>query len=302
LTIDFMRVALSQGETPRFKDFWECRRLCLHLFKENIPAKVRAQLWAEYVELSNEARRLKDLLDEQSAFAVEQIELAIQSLESDLENFALLLSQAPNVEFPQEIVSLKEKRDVYNSIQKELQLLNTLAMRINALRKEIIKTEMRIRIKNKLLERLSVCGDRVFPKRKELIKDISKEFTADVDRFIQTYFQTSEVKELPLHILREEIKFLQLLAKLLTLNTQAFTSTRLKLSECWDQIKSQEKDRKKEAHQKKQVYQQNYDLVLEKINAFAIECRQEMAINDCTSRAHEISEFMKTVELGRDEV
>ena len=44
-----MRSSVSQGETPRFKDFWEARRLCLPLFKENVPVKVRTQLWAEYV-------------------------------------------------------------------------------------------------------------------------------------------------------------------------------------------------------------------------------------------------------------
>ncbi len=302
LGLDFMRSALSQGETPRFKDFWECRRLCLLLFKENIPVKVRAQLWGEYIELSNEARRLKELLDEQSAFAVEQIELAIQSIEADLEHFSVLLEHAPDIAFPKESVSLKEKQDQYNAIQKELQLLNTLATRINGMRKEIIKTEMRIRIKNKLLERLSACGDHVFPKRKELIKSISKEFVSDVEHFVQTYFQTDEIKELPLHVLREEIKFLQLLAKILTLNTQAFTATRQKLSECWDKIKAQDKDRKKEMLQKKQAHRQNFDLVLEQINAFAVECRGEMTLQACTARAQEISDYMRTVELGRDEV
>jgi|SRR5579862_1515251 len=302
LAVDFMRSSLSQGETPRFKDFWECRRQCLLLFKENIPAKARAQLWGEYVELSNEARRLKELLDEQAAFAVEQIELAIQSIEGDLEHFPILLENASDIAFPKDCVSLKEKQEMYNSIQKELQLLNNLAIRINGMRKEIIKTEMRIRIKNKLLERLSLCGDRVFPKRKESIKNVSKQFVNDVEHFVQTYFQTDEIKELPLHVLREEIKFLQLLAKVLTLNTQAFTATRQKLSECWDKLKSQERERKKEVYEKKQTFRQNFDLVLEKIHAFAAECQGEISLQACNARFQEISDYMRGVELGRDEV
>jgi hypothetical protein len=229
LAIAFMRSLLSQDETPRFKDFWECRRLCLLLFKESITPKARAQLWSEYVELSNEARRLKDILDEQAAFAIEQIELAILSIEGDLENWPVLLANAEDIEFPKENVSVKDRRETYNAIQKELQLLNTLASRINALRKEVIKTDMRIRIKNRLLERLSACGDRVFPRRKDLIQEISKEFISTIDQFVATYFKTGEIKELPLHILREEIKFLQVLAKVLTLNTQTFTDVRLKL-------------------------------------------------------------------------
>ena len=55
----FTRIALSQPGMPRFKDFWEGRRLCLPLFKENLTPKVRSQLWAEYIELSSEARRFK---------------------------------------------------------------------------------------------------------------------------------------------------------------------------------------------------------------------------------------------------
>lgn len=302
MTIDFMRSLLSQNQTPHFKDFWECCRLCLHLFKEGFPIKLRTQLWGEYIELSSEARRLKDLLDEQSVFAVEQIELAIQSIESRLEHFSVLLGHAPDIAFPQANVSLKEKREMYILTQKELQLLNTLAIHINALRKEIIKTEMRIRIKNKLLERLSACGDRVFPKRKELIKNISEEFSKDIDYFIQTYFKTSELKELPLHVLREEIKLLQLTAKILTLNTHVFADTRLKLSACWDQVKSQEKERKKEVYEKKLIFRKSFDVVLKKINDLAADCAGEMSNNECAFRSHEILEFMKTVELGKDEV
>ena len=93
LSIDFMRAALSNSGTPRFKDFWEGRRICLPLFKENISPKVRSQLWSSYIELSTEAKRLKEILDEQSAFAIEQIELAIQALERDLEHYDVLLSQ-----------------------------------------------------------------------------------------------------------------------------------------------------------------------------------------------------------------
>ena len=43
LSLDFMRLSLSSSGTPRFKDFWEGRRLCLPLFKENIPQKMRSQ-------------------------------------------------------------------------------------------------------------------------------------------------------------------------------------------------------------------------------------------------------------------
>lgn len=301
LSIDFMRDALSYPGTPRFKDFWEGRKICLPLFKENITPKIRSQLWNSYIELSNEAKRLKEILDEQSAFAIEQIELAILALERELENYDLLLSQSPEPDLLNSM-TLKEKRNFYYPLQKELQLLNTLAARINALRKEVVKTEMRIRIKNKLLERLSHCGDQIFPKRKELIKKVSQEFMNDVDTFIADYFQDEECKDVPLYTLREEIKQLQAIAKVLTLNTHAFTETRLKLSQCWDKIKTQEKERKKQTQVKRQTFKKNFDLVMEKIKPFAEACTGEMTIEECNRRSAEILDWMRTFELGREEI
>lgn len=302
LSMDFMRAALTHTGTPRFKDFWEGRRMCLPLFKENISSKARSQLWSAYIELSTEAKKLKEILDEQSAFAIEQIELAIQALERDLENYDLILSQSPPVNIDLDGFSLEIKKEFYLQIQRELQFLNTLAARVNALRKEVVKTEMRIRIKNKLLERLSLCGDHVFPKRKELIKKVSQEFTDDVDKFIATHFQDEAFKDVPLYALREEIKLLQSTAKILTLNTHAFTQTRLKLSNCWDKIKSCEKDRKKETQAKRQAFKQNFDIVMEKIKPFAEACLAGTSVEECNRQATEILDFMRTVELGRDEV
>lgn len=302
LSIDFMRTALSNSGTPRFKDFWEGRKNCLPLFKENITAKVRSELWSTYIELSTEAKRLKEILDEQSAFAIEQIELAIQALERDLEHYDLTLSQSPAFPFPLENITLKNKTGVYCGIQQELLLLNTLAARVNGMRKEVVKTEMRIRIKNKLLGRLASCGDKIFPKRKELIKKISQEFISDVEQFIDSHFKEEGFQGVPLYALREEIKQLQSIAKILTLNTHAFTQTRLKLSGCWDQIKNLEKQRKQETQQKRQVYKQNYDLVMEKIKPFAEAVEAGIAIDECNRISTEILNFMRTVELGRDEV
>ncbi len=301
LSIDFMKAALSQSGNPRFKDFWEGRRLCLPLFKENITATGRTLLWGEYIELSSEARRLKEILDEQSAFAMEQIELAIQSMEKDLEQYAELLEQIPDLTFPETCSALQKKTAAYNGLQRELYLLNTLASRVNALRKEVIKTEMRIRFKTKFFERLSAIGDKIFPQRKELIKNISAEFMADVEAFIKENFEQENAASL--YILREEIKSLQNAAKLLTLNTHAFTETRLQLSKCWDQLKEWEKERKKEISQKKAVYKQNHDEAMEKVNAFAAACMQEGADEDALHQAgDELLAHMKTLELGNEEV
>ena len=302
LNLEFMRQALSQGSSPRFKDFWEVRKLCLSLFKEDMPVSIRADLWNSYIELASEAKQLKEIVDQQSAFAVEQIELAIQALEKDVADMNVVLELIADIVLPEECFSLQKNREFYTVIQRELQLLNALAVKINSLRKELLKTEMRIRIKNKLLERLSVCGNQVFPRRKELIKQISEQFSQDVEYFVYSQFREGEMKQLPGYVLREEIKYLQQIAKVLTLNTHVLSETRVKLSTCWDEIKNYEKERKKETQEKKLLFKQGFDLIAEKIQVFAASIHEETSLQECDQQITEILTFMRTVLLGRQEV
>lgn len=302
LAIDFMEASLAQGGTPHFRSFWEARRLCLPLFKENISPPLRSQLWTKYSELSKEARRLKEILDEQSTFAVEQIEIAIQALENDISQFDEHVKKTvfkETISFPQH---LKSHVEIYQHLQKQLDILNTQASRINGLRKELLKTEMRVRHKNKFFQRLSSAGDLVFPKRKELIKEISHQFSEDVERFIKTHFGEQPSRE-TLYNLREEIKSLQGLAKVLTLNTHSFTHTRSQLSECWDRIKNEEKERKKERAQQRIVQRQNFETIEKQISSLkeGLEKNEESSAEGL-KKIEGLVIQMRKVELGRDEL
>ncbi len=302
LALDFMERSLAQVGAPHFKSFWEVRKQALEYFKGEVAPAIRAQLWARYTDLTKEARRLKEILDEQTAFAVEQIEMAIKALEEQLGSFAERLEQTVLPDFGVQSHTLEPHLDFYRGAQRELLLLNAEAARINALRKELIKTEMRVRQKNKFFQRLSAAGDHVFPRRKELIREVSDKFIIDVDGFVNRHFN-KEVLEESLFALREEIKALQTIAKYLTLNTRSFTQTRTHLSECWNKIKLGEKERKKERLKQKATYRQHVvDLqqkIQEKVKAF-----QEGTLTP--QQAHEqldgISAEMRRVELGREEV
>lgn len=299
--VDFMDASLSQGGTPSFRNFWSARSMCSELFKKNISHSVRATAWARFTELSKEAKRLRELLEEQSAFAAEQIEIAIQALENDIVNQAELGKSSESDEIPF-CKTLEEKISIYASIQRELNLLNVQASRINALRKELIKTEMRVRIKNKFFQRLSLIGDKVFPRRKELIKDISQHFTADVLAFVEKNFNQERMHD-SLFYLREEIKTLQGIAKKLTLNTQSFTQTRMCLSDCWDKLKTEEKERKKERLQQRVVFKQSYDRIHEVIQALASAfSTQQVSIQEAIKQIEDILTLMRTTELGREEL
>lgn len=301
--IDFMVAALATKQgAPYFKGFWDARTLALQLFKENINPVVRAELWNKYAELSKEARRLKETLDEQSAFAAEQIEIAIKAIENEQESLDATLEGAVEGDILSQSQILKDEKKYYEQTQRELHLLNTHASRITALRKELIRIEMRVRQKNKFFQRLSALGDKTFPRRKDLIKELSQRFVADIDQFVKRYFATEEFSE-SIFFLREEIKILQTIAKYLTLNTQAFTYTRMRLSECWDKLKNCDKERKRQRAQSKALYKENADALFLKIHEIEQQL-QSAAINADEGHAALDAVFaeLRQVELGRDEI
>src|ERR1700733_14369049 len=104
-----------------------------------------------------------------------KLKLPFKLWKNDTANFNKVKEQAVE-KIALQAKTLEEKADFYTSLQAEINILNTQAARINSLRKELIKTEMRVRKKNKFFQRLSAAGDKVFPRRKELIQDVSHQF------------------------------------------------------------------------------------------------------------------------------
>lgn len=307
LTIDFMKEALSQGKGSRFKEFWEAKRLCMDIFKESMNPIARSKLWKDFTELTLEAKRLKDILDEQAAFSIEQIELALSAIATELENYETLMKSASVINFPQIAKGLISDEDKYDLLQREVNLLKTLTTRLTSLRKEVIKTEMRIRFKNKLLQKISTLGDLVFPKRKALMKEVSDAYVEDIKSFAEVRFKealSNQEQRTPLYILRDDIKMLQAFAKSLSLTTDAFNKTRQLLSTCWGELRDLEKDRKKEFSLKTEDFKKNYELVFEKIKTLEKSVEESGspagdALRDQTDR---ILAEMRTLELSRDGV
>ncbi len=299
--LSYMRETISQEGSPRFREFWESRRLVLPLFRENVNAAIRPKLWGEYVELTVEARRLKEILEEQSAFAIEQIDLAIQAIEQDLGQFEALLAQSTALQFSDAPYSLKGKIDVYHQIQQELNLLNTLASRLNGLRKEIIKTDMRIRFKTKFFKRLSELGDKIFPRRKGLIEQVSGEFEKDVESFVAKHFKDNEVIGAPYYALREEIKAFQWMAKVLTLSSAVFSRTRVRMSECWDKVKVLEREHKKVLLEKKQASSGACQAIVTKIEELKVRS-ESLTLRDLDREIDGIVTEMRAIYLDRDDV
>lgn len=301
--IDFMEASLAQKDTPHFKNFWEARRFCMELFKDtSINPVLRSTLWNKQVELSDEARRLKTMLDEQSAFAVEQIEIAIKSLEDDLNRFEELVSQSGPVKLPDAALTLKNSKHDYQSWLGPIQVLNAFAARTNALRKELIHTDMRVRTKNTFFQRLSSAGDLIFPKRKQLIREMSEAYQEDISSF-QSRCQKSVQNAKNLRELREEIKALQAASKIVTLNTRAFVACRKKLSLCWEMVRKQDKERREEREKTLQEFAKAASDIQQKIEGVDTAFTAgEITAKVADDKLSQIQTEMRKTHLGRAEV
>ncbi len=301
----FMRQALKSEPRARLDLYWKGRTLCLDLFKESMAPPTRAVLWGEYTELMQEAKRLKEHFDEKASFATEQIELALKDLEASLKKWEALLAQAEGIEFPKfALVKWGEKGEQIKQKQKEVQLLSAFAERVVSLRSELQVTEAPFKQKKGLFERLSACGEAIFPKKGALVKELSSLFLDGVEQFVEHSFRApSKEKEARILDLRSEIQSFQELAKRLALVPKDFARARKELSFAWDTLKEKEKERKKESAEKRSLFKQNFDAIMEKIASFKERCVQEGATGDAAEKgAQAILAEMKEKELSRDDV
>ncbi len=300
--ITYMHRTLNNKKPPYFKGFWEARKLCFPLFKEELGGPVRAELWTVYTELTREGRELKNLFDKETTFAVEQIDLAIASLEQQLANPQEGIQA---LELPEKLKALAHNKAFYCQQQGELNRLNLFASRVNGLRKELTKTEMRVRHKNKFFQRLSKLGDGIFPQRKELIREISEAFEKDVASFVEVHFSEehfcSEKVKRSIFFFREEIKLLQSCAKLLTINTHAFSTTRESLSACWDRLRGMEKELKKEFAEQKVKSSGGVEQIRALIAAFEVK-QDSLTVDTAVKEIETILHSMRQLELTRSDV
>lgn len=271
--LDQMEEAIKNEGNPHLAHFWQAKKYVAELFQKEIPEEMKNELRDRYSKLIDEAKRLKAIIEDQSSFAVEQIEIALKALEEQIQTIKNECAKS-NFSFSPKSWWLEKNEIFYLPRQIELNLLNAMASRVHSLRKELSKLQLRYKQKNQLFQRLSGLGDKIFPRRKELIKEVSEAFQKDVLAFFKEKFSPINAKD-RMHNLRDEIKALQSAAKQLTLNTNAFNHTRRQLSECWEKLKELEKEKKRQFAEKSEEFKKNSDQLRERLEeikaAFASE-------------------------------
>lgn len=242
LALEGMSQALTQEKGADFHLFWEIRSLCNPLFKLPINPSLRAKSWDHYQTLSEEARRLKAVAEKGSALTVEQFEAALAHLEEEIQSLQGAAIPPAQLEIGGQFLA---------KLQGELDQLNPYAERLRSLRVELTGLSMRIREKSRLFQKLSELGKQLHPRRKELIDRVSRLYEEECDHFVQRHFGEKGMR-IPPHALREEIKRFQAAAKRLTLSAKSFSESRLRLSECWDQVREEGRRRKQQRSEKEE--------------------------------------------------
>lgn len=301
-TLSFMKHALEGKGGHHFREFWDARKLCTEFFTQNIHPSMRVRLWAEYTDICREARVLKEMFDEESSYLVEQIEGAIEVVEAELPLFEEKGSHLPPTPEFVSCASIAKHLDRYEMLHHELTYLNSFASRIAALRKELLKTDMRYKARHKLLDRLTKLGDTLFPKRKQVISEVSALFLDDVETFVRS-MPVAEMKPHALFEVREEIKRLQMVAKLLTLSTDAFGKTRVILSDCWEAIKNVLKEQRKADHEKRELFKKHREELLEEISKVEAGIAEgKISSFDAKKALHALSHKMREIPLAHQDV
>ena len=278
ITFSLEQMEKALENNANLKLFWSIRKHCLPLFQQVENSGQRADLWSRYIDLTKEGRRVRSLQDEEGAFVIGQIELAISCLENDVANFVNedpISVQQEELPACLEIQTLEKRREFYQKLHLSLVWLSNFSTRIIDLRKELMNVGMRMRLKSKFFQRLSALGNQVFPKRKELIEQVSAAFAEDVECFV---------------------------AKYLAISSDIFSSTRLQLSKCWDQLKGLEKEIRQEQSRLKVVSTENSKEVRERLSQLSQLLEEGKDLVKLRKELDGISKRMRSLDLTHEDV
>lgn len=272
---DFLRTCVETDFARMSKEFWQVKQLCLELFKEPLEQSFRYPLWQEFIELLNQAKFAEDLLSENSAFSLEQFELALKGLQSEVSSAEELEKSQwhliDQVGFDGSQSSMEEFLRALNqeisTTQAHLVNYNNLAVRYRSLKEEIVEASLRAKDRRQLFDKLKAIRVLLFPRRKELIKKVSHLYLEEVFRFVESArAQLKEGKKArPSHAIRTELKALQKLAKGLTLLPEAFKKARAQLAALWEELSTLDTERKAKFLEKKEQLVSNAKAIEEKI-------------------------------------
>lgn len=295
LMLTYMQAQLSHGDINNLSRFWKMREFCLEQFKQTLSPVKRFHLWKDYRKTMDEIIKLKAVLDEKQSYNKEQIEEAIRSTVDGLKNLDSQIEKTLDIEIPSNIEFLAKNAKEYQDFQKEVSLYNGYTSRINSLKKELLNLDISFKDKKPLLTQIYVLSDQVFPKRRELLTQISVLYKNDINSYLKSIFDKSDLKE-PYFTYKEQIKSLQNFSKVISLNVTSFSEIRETLSQAWDKIKVLEQEKRTQKEAFKKSCTENETKILELIKELS-EKKSKLPRKDFDREVNQIETSIKRAEL-----
>src|SRR3989338_3481147 len=284
IALDFMGNALRTVPKAVMRDFWMMKRECLTLFKQSMHPEERRVFWGEYSKLLDEAHQIQKLHDADSAFEVEQLQLAIDAMHKAIATFS-----AEDV--PLEIdASLKIPGHI-KELQKEIMFYQPMASRYFDLRKELLSMEIRLSQKNKLLADLGKMKDTILNRKRECIEKLSEHVTADVENFIETQFDMagkSVRQNAKAFHLKGEIKRFQSMIRNLAVSSPVYRTLRERLSLCWDIAQKFDEEQEESKGREEKVHGDILSPIFAKMDALPLDNALKKALADCEEEAKKL--------------
>lgn len=271
--ISIMKSLIEAGQNVDWNRYNLTKKKFLEQFKDFENTSLKQKMWKDFVEISDAARAVKKIQEEEGEFAAEMISKALDALEIEMQNIQTVRSTEYYPVF-EKVLAFKAIKLSMQDMLGTVAFLNKKAAQIQQLRDELIKTGMRLSLKGKLFDRLSKLGDIVFPKKKALTLELVEAFKGALEAFIQKNQKETEGAETLF-----QIRLIQGFLKNLALKKQDYDFVKGMLDPVWKKA-TIDKDKKEKA--------------LEEISAKSLETKK--SLDECFENLAKLIDHQQDAE------
>jgi hypothetical protein len=275
-----MKSFIESAQHADWSVYNQAKKIFLDTFKEVPNNSDKQKIWKEFSEVTESARSIKKLQEEEGAYAADMILQAIDALELEIKNPKFSRPKLAMLEKVEAFKSFKE--EAYEAIT-QVKFLNSKANQVQALRDELAKTGMRLSVKGRLFDRLSHLGDQIFPVKKELALRLNQIFFEGLNRFSKWFDKEEEGVEALF-----QIKLIQSFIKELNLKKADYDAVKQILDPIWKKaviLKEKKEVALKEAAEKSLEVKKGFDESFEVMKQLVAENKdsEAMALYDSLS-------------------
>lgn len=294
--VDEIQKSLSNMKTfieskiSNWTSFNESKKFFLDTFKDLPSGAEKQKLWKEFSDITESARSIRKLQEEEGQFAAEMIAQALDALELELKDLKPSHYRISNLDKIEAFKSVKNEIS-YHCVA--LKALSVKANQVQSLREELTKTGMRLSVKGRLFDRLARLGDQIFPVKKNHQISLHELFFEGLKIFSKWADKETEASEILF-----QIKLIQSFIRELSLKKADYEAVKSSLDPIWKKavvLKEKQEMAQKEAAEKSNLLKKGFEESFETMKLLASEGKDQDALNLYES----LSLKLKDKQIGR---